>query len=186
LSKKKGSSAIDALFNAFDIYESNNGIKESLRPESAKELINLLLDTSEIKKHVCRNINKLAEETSLLHHAVDHGMIDVAAKLITLGADVNMVNGFGETPLYLAIHQKEGCKTIDQAKSHIEMAEILLRNGAAHSEKIHESSTHVGLDNLRQMIKDLSRKEITPRATTKRLSKAVQQVVNNTNQSEMM
>lgn len=59
------------------------------------------------------------EGTTLLHNAVEGDHIDIVKLLIERGADVEVENGFGETPLFeTAVHDRP------------EVAEFLIQNGA--------------------------------------------------------
>jgi ankyrin repeat protein len=60
-------------------------------------------------------------ERTPLHHAAEAGQCEAAAWLLARGADVNahQEDRIGETPLSLAVR-----------KTHPEMIELLLRNGA--------------------------------------------------------
>lgn len=58
---------------------------------------------------------------SYLHIAVQSGAVNVIRKLLTQGADINIVDKFGKTPLMVAIAGYNGDRTI---------IDLLLENGA--------------------------------------------------------
>ena len=64
-------------------------------------------------------ITLMFSESSLLHVAANKGYINIAQVLIDLGAEVNMIDKCGGTPLFMAI-----------LASNIKMIELLIDNGA--------------------------------------------------------
>ena len=55
----------------------------------------------------------------MLHTAVVHGYKDIATLLLSRGADVNIQNDYGQSPLHFAVHN-----------SKVSMVQLLLQNGA--------------------------------------------------------
>ncbi|CAH8849381.1 unnamed protein product [Trichobilharzia szidati] len=56
---------------------------------------------------------------TLIHYAADYGQKEICAYLINNGADVNISDNFGVTPLLAAIYE-----------GHVDCVSLLLNNGA--------------------------------------------------------
>jgi len=68
------------------------------------------------------------EANTPLHDAIRRGDFDIASLLLRYEADPNIVNGFGETPLHMVLHQEGGFVPIAILRS---AAEALLAAGAS-------------------------------------------------------
>ncbi|MGL4806257.1 MAG: ankyrin repeat domain-containing protein [Bacteroidales bacterium] len=77
----------------------------------------------------------------LLHHAAEHGAIDIMKFLIEVGCDVNAKSDTGYTPLYIAI--ETGAFSTD-------MARLLINHGAEVGSSLHKA---VLLNNI-QLVKE--------------------------------
>ena len=77
-----------------------------------------LLSTS--VRHSKSGVN--SEEESILHRAARYGMVTTVRLLVSCGADVNVVNKHGQTPLHVVASREKDCP---------ELYEILLRCGDA-------------------------------------------------------
>jgi len=75
------------------------------------------------------NVRRTKDEANTpLHDAIRRGDFEVAAMLLRHAADPNVMNGFGESPLHLVLHQEGGFVPIAFLRS---AAETLLTAGAS-------------------------------------------------------
>lgn len=82
-----------------------------------------------LRANACPNVRRSnAEANTPLHDAIRRGDFEVAALLLRHSADPNVVNGFGETPLHLVVHQEGGFVPASLLRS---VAEVLLAAGAS-------------------------------------------------------
>lgn len=95
-----------------------------IRPNERLQAVELLL-----RAGACPSVRRSnAEANTPLHDAVRRGDPEVAAALLRHAADPNVINGFGETPLHLVLHQEGGFVPIALLRF---IAEALLSAGAS-------------------------------------------------------
>lgn len=94
-----------------------------LRPGDRLQAVELLLNAG-----ACTSVRRNnGEANSPLHDAIRRGDIDVAMLLLRHSADPNVMNGFGESPLHLLLHQESGFACSASLRSAVE---ALLNAGA--------------------------------------------------------
>ncbi|CAH8550269.1 unnamed protein product [Schistosoma rodhaini] len=79
-------------------------------------------DLQSIKENMknCSGVNSTFKNgRTLIHYAADYGQKEICDYLIRNGADINVNDGFGVTPLLAAIYE-----------GHIDCVSLLLNNGA--------------------------------------------------------
>lgn len=97
----------------------------------AKKIVKLLHDGKDVN---ALHYDFLICGSSALHHAAAHGSVDAAKILIENGANIDIVNSFGDTPLHIAAgimpHYSCDLRITHEGDGSYEIVRLLIERGA--------------------------------------------------------
>jgi len=96
-------------------------------------------DVDSLKKKQFDANAKVGKQT-LLVAAADYGQSEVISYLLSLGADVNLTDEYGISPLLAAVYE-----------DHVDAAKILLQKGASKSGKAPDGSSYFEAASSKEM-----------------------------------